>query len=497
MFNSSYRKTTLGSGAVLCLFWLALWAAPAQAAGTFHVGPTGIDDTAAIRGALEDAVVAGPGSVVLLEAGTFILSSPIDIANFDGTFRGAGKYLTVIRNPGDTPFPVRQEFPEAGLPSMFFFYRDPGTDPTSITVSDMSVHFAGESAPWSFPGVTFRSIAALMSFRGVTDGVGDIEAVSDVSVTVARMHFEGETRPSWAMGYNVISAFTMWGEQSFDTSDGPLGGPLLDFVGAEFIRGTFNITGNHFLNMAASAQMYFLWDSEATFGGSQSAGNYFDNNFVSFAIGESRNSMFEISHNQSSNSALAAVLLDHGFAAFDLGADAAGLPTPSHYRIHQNSFSGNGFVAGVLLTDTAEYFAVEPTLFAEVTNNEITLEGAFAGILGDGAHNSIVRGNRLSGAGLTGIAFGLFGASTAGAVLQNNAVDLAGGGIDCQDVFPILLDWFAHDNTVVGAAQQATVCDFGLGNSISGSPVAFGSVGPKLSATLREKAKLLRLIRAK
>jgi parallel beta-helix repeat protein len=62
---------------------------------TFTVSPSGGDDTLAIQKAFDDAIAAGSGSTVKLEAGQFY-TNEILVENFYGRFKGAGKDATKI-----------------------------------------------------------------------------------------------------------------------------------------------------------------------------------------------------------------------------------------------------------------------------------------------------------------------------------------------------------------------------------------------------------------
>ena len=66
------------------------------------VTPTGVDDTQALIDAFEAAKAAGPGSTVKLEEGTYTIGM-IEVRDFDGNFRGAGKGKTIITNLPELP----------------------------------------------------------------------------------------------------------------------------------------------------------------------------------------------------------------------------------------------------------------------------------------------------------------------------------------------------------------------------------------------------------
>ena len=66
-------------------------------AAVFPVSPNGVDDTQAIIDAFDEAKAAGPGSVVQLAEGEFRIGF-IEIRDFYGYFRGAGRDMTKVRN---------------------------------------------------------------------------------------------------------------------------------------------------------------------------------------------------------------------------------------------------------------------------------------------------------------------------------------------------------------------------------------------------------------
>ena len=91
---------------VLAVALLCLLAAPALAATTITVTPSGGDDTAAIQAAFDAAVQAGPGSTVQLTAGHFY-TNDILVQNFRGYFKGAGKCRDSDRLSARHEYPKR------------------------------------------------------------------------------------------------------------------------------------------------------------------------------------------------------------------------------------------------------------------------------------------------------------------------------------------------------------------------------------------------------
>jgi hypothetical protein len=68
----------------------------------FTVSPGGGDDTQALIDAFEAAKQGGPGAVVQLEEGQYTIGM-IEVRDFDGYFRGAGKDKTIISNLPELP----------------------------------------------------------------------------------------------------------------------------------------------------------------------------------------------------------------------------------------------------------------------------------------------------------------------------------------------------------------------------------------------------------
>ena len=100
-------------------------------AAVFSVSPNDVDDTQAIKDAFAAAKEAGPGSVVKLAEGTFIIG-PIEISDFYGYFQGAGKGKTIISNLPDLP--CNDLWAINNVPHLMEFVSG------DFTISDMTFH---------------------------------------------------------------------------------------------------------------------------------------------------------------------------------------------------------------------------------------------------------------------------------------------------------------------------------------------------------------------
>lgn len=199
---------------------------------TYIVKPTGADDTENIKYALDSAVDSSPGSIVKLTSGTFYLSEPIQIADFDGTFKGAGKKATVVRNMEGIIFPLAEP-PVGRWPFFFVFYlHEKGgvpSDNMDITISDMTLQVHGISEQWTIelpfmlwddgeggketakiPFSDFNPLCIIGKYSGETeskeyDGVEYVyEAHSGehgyYDVSVKRLQIEGVDNYDWVWG---------------------------------------------------------------------------------------------------------------------------------------------------------------------------------------------------------------------------------------------------------------------------------------------------------
>jgi hypothetical protein len=100
----------------------------------FMVSPNGIDDTKALSDAFDAAKNAGPGSVVRLVKGTYKIGL-IEVWDFDGYFRGAGRGKTIISNLPDLS--CEEVWINGKSPALLKFVGG------NISMTDMTIHLNG------------------------------------------------------------------------------------------------------------------------------------------------------------------------------------------------------------------------------------------------------------------------------------------------------------------------------------------------------------------
>lgn len=441
--------------------FLLLFASTAAAGVVNNVFPNGSDDTVNIENAFLSCVSSGPNCAVKLAAGTFYISRPIVVANFDGTFRGKGKHRTIIENLHDVPFPLMTTGPDAGLASMFFFYRDAGTPPSSLRFSDFSIRAIGEGEIWSShdPSNQLNARDAIR-VQGAVNGLEDFD-VSSVDVFMEDVSITGEMGAYSPGGFNLIGGVSVWGEQVSERIDG-----TFYFKYTKRLTGRFRVKDSDFTNIFAPIELAGLDDSTVIIGGKPRDGNSFQN--VGFAVWliDLSNSRANISFNTGNDVINYGVWLENAADAvfgLDFGPIPELFPEPSTFSVHHNTFHLVDFADGIGLSDYGALVGLDATLNAVVAGNRLTLDSLYGGIRGVGTQNAVVLGNRIDGTGLAGIYFGFLGDPSSHWIIAGNRVDELEA-----DVAPIWLGPDTSENLVITRNPDENVLDEGTDNVIIG-----------------------------
>ncbi len=179
------------------------------------------DHTAKIEQAFEDAKAAGPDCIVELGPGTFIINRPIQVADFDGTFKGSGKAVTVVQNKyveGEV-FPAPR-FPILAFPTLFAFYSTTNVERggsadkrANLTISDMTLKELGLPQKFKY----HEDSGYLSQFNDFVVVYGRNVAGTNegtpafVNVTFRSIDVIGEVNPSYQLGYNAGYGLTVKG----------------------------------------------------------------------------------------------------------------------------------------------------------------------------------------------------------------------------------------------------------------------------------------------
>jgi hypothetical protein len=401
-----------------------------------------LEDTANIQEAFEAAVAAGPRSTVQLASGTFYLSSPIVVANFDGYFKGAGQEETIVQTLDEEYiFPLLPP-PLEPWPTVFTFYQDetwPDDRPSTIKVSDMSINVKGKSE-WISHGNLVESMG-VFDIRGKITGVEDFQ-VSYVNAFFERITIEGETDITTSGGFNVHTSIYISGESIYEIIDGGLYWKYI-----KPMTGTYTVKDCSFKKVSQAISSWTLTDSTE-----RVTRNSFDD--VGFGIGNTdlSNTFLEISHNDLRNV--------HGFGVvtfqasqavvgIDFGPIPELMPEPSTVLIRHNTIHCIEYSDGVGLLDFATLIGEDKRLNAYIFHNEIFLDYTLWGGIGGFAQDVVVMFNRIHGTGLAGIYTGIYGEKVSGWIIVGNDLDDLNAF-----VAPIWLGPFTSDCFVVARCGQ-------------------------------------------
>ena len=335
------------------------------------------------------------GWKVRLRAGTYVIDQPIDIANFDGTFKGAGKDKTVIQNMDG--FHVH---PEYGHPVLFLFYQDTTTestadDPYTIRIEGLTIELVGGSEPW---GLGWTAIGTGIQIMGVQTEFWD-PAISYFDVFIKHVGFIGQPDPEGAFGYN--GAFGIWIHGQEELPDAP---DLLKRV-----QGTYSVTHCTFEHFAYCLNFAGFYENSKIL----ISHNTFDDVRECFYCRDTSNSFVKVSHNTGTNIHEDAVFINNGVAHTWLDAGSYGLPYPeiSKFIISHNYFSSDLVTEAdiIMVVDWGYGGGGDSTIKAYICFNEIYLDDATGGaIFTSWLYDSWIVSNTISGHGFMGIYIGFW-----------------------------------------------------------------------------------------
>ncbi len=139
---------------------------------TFVVEPNGVDDTENLKNAFADATTAGPSSVVNLVEGEYFIDL-VEVFEFHGTLKGAGKGKTVISTIPDLSVDA---FLNQNLKTVLLKFVGGDVCVRDLTIQTPEGDLSTGSKPWihghlSFCSITAQYIAENEHVKAVVDNV--------------------------------------------------------------------------------------------------------------------------------------------------------------------------------------------------------------------------------------------------------------------------------------------------------------------------------------
>jgi hypothetical protein len=400
----------------------------------FVVSPSGGDDTANIQAAFDDAIAAGPGSIVQLTSGQFY-TNEILVENFYGTFKGAGDLtkIDVLRGL-DTTLPG--VFGPWGTHIFIFSGGD-------VCIKDLSFEITPyyPAEPWGAP-------------PGWEDLLSPILITGDINSRIKNVDFSGHEGTAL---YNPDHPLYL--VKSYNVRAGVVYG------------GGLPTTGRHILT---KCNFDSLWLGISAFGLMNCEMTINSNSISGGAIGiinaECDNSKIEISKNHIETTFFGGIWVMQ--------------PPPrelSQWLIIHNTIKVLSLESdGIALMD----FSPTKSLEVVVSHNKIILDGAnWGGMWTYGLQDAFISNNIILGEGYYGI----------GSVAAYNHLML---GNNVQNVDPnwghIVLLW-ASECVVVGGSTKTNVLDIGgLNNLIVGmNNMHDTSLGQEIQEAMEQKKELV------
>jgi hypothetical protein len=434
----------------------------------FTVSPSGNynDDSYNIQEALDNAVAAGPGSTVKLTAGTFYLKERIEVAGFDGFFKGAGKEQTILTTHDKITF----NLPWHQFPSLIKFRNG------NITMSDMTIMIT-DPEPCIINNQN-QSLPAVIVITGNDVNPGTEGQMA--KFTFNKVKFVGGDGSTWGLNYNILQ-FILASWESDNSAVYPL-------------AGGYKITNCEFKQAYICISTQYT-EGPCIIGGDVTKGNIFKETEVAVAPFDIISSYCNASYN----------FFDRihwiGVAAWQGVTDLYTLPLTDFIlngnNIKLNSYSPGGaeFTIGIYPVDYGIFagYTSEPKINALISNNKIQIDDiGFAGILGQCNNNAIITNNIIWGTGVAGIVTGIWDDPVnSGWVIKGNNVQ----GVNAQEA-PIWLGPSTTNFLVAGGSNKTNVLDQGTGNILTGVNIVRGSTpGMVIPDAMRKKYEMLTLLR--
>ncbi len=427
--------------------------------------PTGGDDWANIMATFALAQAAGPGNTVELQAGTYLISQPVLVENWNGTVRGAGKDVTVLRN-GVTPFP-RVNLPEDmygpwSVGGLLMVKYDPGAE-SELHVQGMTLSPVGLSEPDAWYGMT--DIEAIQLYTGLRD------TAARVNARFADLRIVGDTTAGHPNGTNLMFALAflrVWGDMTVsgvDFEHVTLGNAITAWPGGSYTIGGSRPQDRVTMSDIGMAGVFGFGDVGTRIDISNVVAR---DTAVVYRLQALSGGVVHIHDVDAYNSSLAAIL-----ACWPpLGICSA---APNSYLLEHNrvqQMAGGGW-AGIEVWEDA----VKSQFVISQNRIEGSESGYFGPIMLNGTLGAVVTNNILTGTGAAAIGLGAEGDADSGALLKGNNVQGFDGAAG------IWLGANTSSNTVVGGGRD-TVLDEGTDNIVTGAGQASGEIGEAVRAAM-------------
>ncbi len=414
----------------------------------FKVYPTSVDDTNNLIQAFTDAKAAGPGAVVQLMEGEFF-TSVVEVHDFVGVFKGAGKQKTFLTALPDLP--CAQYFNANTNSALIKFIAG------DISLSDMTITIPdGFACSDEEEPIYGRDLYAMVLFG---DWSGTYMPENRyIKATVRNVDFyggkdDGSGGSWWQMEWNT--GLGIWyGADVWWTADAPRTHGDLTIEGCyfDFLGDGFEALG------CGSGRVY-------------TANNTFKDCMWPVYFADNINTTIEVLNSTFINSTGIDILIDEiDWEIFTYTPPS----TRMKYNISGNTFSTYDGIVNVQINDYRHVQHPEEglPLLSIVKNNKFKLGTGSVGMMSPSSHDLQMRNNQFSGHGDAGVVldridkdfygyFILLGDYVENAVILGNNFSNA-----TFDQAAVVLTEYTKNCTVIGGGLKDNVINEGENNRI-------------------------------
>lgn len=428
----------------------AVYNAPA-----FTVPPSGGDDTDELLQAFADAQAAGPGAVVQLTEGTYIISS-IEIHDFIGTFRGKGKDKTIVLAAPDLPCKESMDIAN-GKNTFSHLLKFIGGD---VVIAGMTLKIPDGFACATETDYGGRDLITILSLGDYSDLYYPENFY--IKALVDDVHFIGgfDDGTGASGAYNVTLGIWAAGDFWY----------LLEGKDYPFSKMNITIRNSEFENLLGAVEVANMGSE----GISDFSNNYCHDLMLGVFSGFNYGSKLSFRNNRFVNNTWLDLWLDDD----DWGAYMYTERTKrTLYEITGNTFSPASGAIAINMLDwkLAVYPELNlPPMLCNISNNLFNLKPDCIGILAQNSQDAVIKNNKFRGSCNTGIlAEGIpitdWGGVEHPAVFANNILMLGNNmsGLT-SSVANIVLAEKTSNCTVVGGNNSGNVIDNGVNNKITG-----------------------------
>jgi hypothetical protein len=414
----------------------------------FIVEPSGGDDTPAILQAFDNAKAAGPGSVVQLCQGEYFLGF-LEIRDFYGSFKGAGKNQTIItamNNLDLDPILAKGQYPD--------LIKFVGGD---VMIS----HFTIQTPPGriSVGGLNRGYIVSLMNFSAINAQYYPLDETRSLNVVLDNVYFKGqiltapdEGYPGDNYNYNCGFAFGTANDYRYWTGE-PVPRQKVDI----------KVTNTEFETFWVGAWFWNLKNSKIVLG-EKNKGNTFNNIEFSTGIVEGRDNEALFAGNTFNIAAFGTGLFLDDYSYNDYLKEEIPLKS-SIINITDNAFNTAQSDFGLVFRNIQSFYSDHIPTAIQVINNQFNMTDSYDwAIASHYSEGMVIRNNRFTGHG--DIALFIANHSKNGLFLGNNYSTAT------FETCLAFLDPTTSNWTFVGGNYKGKVIDLGVNNVFTGMNVS-------------------------